>query len=63
MKKRAPKLTLHFESLRLLDGPTIAGGQTDVNTCPPSCAPTCGIVGIPAAAGVVVALSARNCCV
>jgi hypothetical protein len=62
MKKRLPKLTLRLESLRLLDGPAVSGGQTEANTCPGSCAPTCG--NPPATAQVAARFAtARACCV
>jgi hypothetical protein len=66
MKKRLPKLTLSLESLRVLDGPRLAGmALTDAQTCAPSCAPTCGNPGVaPPGFGVgVQAPGSRACCV
>jgi hypothetical protein len=64
MKKRLPKLTLHFESLRLLDGPSVTGAYaTDAATCPLSCAPTCGASGVAARAPRAAFTANRQCCV
>lgn len=62
MKKRLPKLTLRLESLRLLDGPAVSGGQTALNTCQTSCQPTCGNPPATTQAAARFA-TARACCV
>ena len=60
MKKRLPKLTLSFESLRVLDLPT--AGSFYTASCPTSCQPTCGNPGY-AAGFAAQANTIPACCV
>jgi len=64
MRKRSKPLTLHFESLRILEAARLAGADiaTQANTCPTSCAPTCG--NPPGSPGArQAAISRAACCV
>lgn len=63
MRKPSRKLSLHCESLLVLDAQGLAGatGATQGATCPTSCAPTCGN---PAGmAHAAIAKTAPACCV
>ncbi len=63
MRKHSRRLSLHSESLLVLDAQGLAGASavTQGATCPTSCAPTCGNpAGLAHAA---LAKTAAACCV
>jgi hypothetical protein len=54
MKKKASRLKLTLESLRVLDSSHVSGGAfSGVATCAPSCPPSCGTFPV---------YTGRTCC-
>jgi hypothetical protein len=62
MRKHGKRLSLHSESLLVLEAPELAVAGVATQTCPTSCAPTCGNPGALAhRAGIPK--TAAACCV
>ncbi len=61
MRKNSKRLALHSESLLVLEAPSLVAAGFATQTCPTSCAPTCGNAGLAHRAGL--AKTAAACCV